>query len=148
MSSAVLTLTRGLPGSGKTTWAKAQTTTQPATVRVNRDEVRAMLLPDWPHGDRGWEQVCTIAQHAQIKALLDAGMHVICDDTNLNDCETATLVYLAMCAEARVRVQDFTSVPIEVCIARDAARPHPVGAQAIRRMWDNYQASIRAGEAR
>jgi predicted kinase len=145
MSAVVLTLTRGLPGSGKTTWAKAQTATQPATVRVNRDDVRAMLLPDWPHGQRRWEQVCTIAAHAQIKALLDAGVHVICDDTNLNDCETASLIYLAMCADAKVRVQDFTDVPVEVCIARDAARPNPVGAQTIRRMWDTYQATLRGG---
>ncbi|NUR25646.1 MAG: AAA family ATPase, partial [Catenulispora sp.] len=54
-------LTRGLPGSGKTTWAKAQ----PGFVRVNRDELRTML-----HGGllgTGWaEQQVTVAQRAQI----------------------------------------------------------------------------------
>lgn len=73
MSTAVLTLTRGLPGSGKSTWAKAQTLSRPNTVRVNRDDVRAMLLPEWPHGDTGWEWTCTLAQYAQIRARLEAG---------------------------------------------------------------------------
>lgn len=139
MSTAVLTLTRGLPGSGKTTWAKAQTAAQPNTVRVNRDDLRAMLLTDWPHGDAGWEWVCTLAQYAQIRALLDAGMHVICDDTNLHAGALAGLTYLATCAKAEVRVQDFTDVPVAVCIARDAARPNPVGTAVIERMWAAYQ---------
>ena len=75
---AKLIITRGLPGSGKTTWAKAQ----PGTVRVNRDELRRMMHGG--HTGEGWaERQITVAQRAQIEALLRAGVSVICDDTNL-----------------------------------------------------------------
>jgi predicted kinase len=141
MSTVVLTLTRGLPASGKTTWAKDQTAAVPCTVRVNRDDIRAMLLPVWPHGDPVWEWRCTVAQHAQIRALLETGTNVICDDTNLTDDAVWSLLYLARCAGAQVHVKDFTDVPVQVCIERDAARPDPVGAAVIERMWADYQAA-------
>src|SRR4029453_2439326 len=60
---AKLIITRGLPGSGKTTWAKAQ----PGTVRVNRDELRRMMHGG--HTGEGWaERQITVAQRAQIDA--------------------------------------------------------------------------------
>ena len=75
---ATLTITRGLPGSGKTTWARQQG----GAVRVNRDDLRRML-----HGGPiglGWAEVqVTLAQRALIEALLRAGLNVISDDTNL-----------------------------------------------------------------
>lgn len=38
-----LTLTKGLPGSGKTTWAKEEQKKDSNLVRVNKDELRSML---------------------------------------------------------------------------------------------------------
>lgn len=134
LTTPVLTLTRGLPGSGKTTWAKTQT----YAARVNRDELRAMMRADWPHGDPRWEHLCTFAQHAQIHALLRAGVDVICDDTNLDPRTVTALKALARNAGALVGLKDFTHVPVALCIARDAARPNPVGADVIERMWANY----------
>ena len=39
----LLTITRGLPGAGKTTWARTHAATTGA-VRVNRDDMRALGL--------------------------------------------------------------------------------------------------------
>jgi predicted kinase len=132
-----LTLTRGLPGSGKTTWAKQQG----GHVRVNRDDLRRML-----HGGplfQGWAEVqVTLAQRAQVEALLRAGINVICDDTNLRAKAFRDLADLGRLCGARVEVHDFTDVPVEECIARDAARPEGerVGEEAIRSMWQRYLA--------
>jgi len=138
---AKLIITRGLPGSGKTTWAKAQ----PATVRVNRDELRRMMHGG--HTGEGWaERQITVAQHAQIDALLRAGISVISDDTNLRGRTVKELAELALAAGAEVTLEDFTWVPIDTCIERDAMRPESeqVGPEVIQRMHARYLAGKRA----
>jgi hypothetical protein len=42
-------------------------------------------------------------------------------------------------------VHDFTHVPLEDCITRDAARARPVGEEAIRRLHRRHQAARRSG---
>jgi predicted kinase len=132
-----LTITRGLPGSGKTTWARAQR----GAVRVNRDDLRRMLHGRWIGA--GWaETQVTLVQHAAVRALLGAGVDVICDDTNLRAQTVRALFDLAASCGAQVAVHDFTDVPLEECVRRDAARPENerVGEEAIRRMWGRYLA--------
>jgi predicted kinase len=133
----ILTITRGLPGSGKTTWARQQG----GHVRVNRDDLRRMLHGGSLH--TGWaERQVTLAQRAQVEALLRAGINVICDDTNLRGRYVRELAELARLAGAEVVVHDFTDVPLEVCVARDATRPEGerVGAAAITAMWQRHLA--------
>jgi len=132
-----LTITRGLPGSGKTTWARQQR----GAVRVNRDDLRRML-----HGGPvglGWAEVqVTLAQRTQVEALLRAGVNVICDDTNLRPRVVRELAELALKCGADVVIRDFTDVPLEECIIRDATRDEElsVGRDAIRGMWQRYLA--------
>jgi predicted kinase len=130
-----LTITRGLPGSGKTTWAKGQS----GHVRVNRDELRRMLHGEPLFTDRAERQV-TLVQRAAIEALLRAGANVICDDTNLRARTVRDLTALGRSCGAEVKIQDFTTVPLEVCVARDAARlpPSHVGERVIRAMHHRY----------
>jgi predicted kinase len=135
-----LTLTRGLPASGKTTWAKQQG----GHVRVNRDELRRMLHGGPLH--TGWAEVqVTLAQRAAVESLLRAGINVICDDTNLRARAFRELAELGRLCGARIEVHDFTDVPVEECIARDAARADDerVGEEVIRGMWQRYLAGRR-----
>jgi predicted kinase len=131
----IFTITRGLPGSGKTTWARQQ----PGAVRVNRDELRQML-----HGGPlgvGWAEVqVTVAQRAQIEALLRAGANVICDDTNLRARVARELAELGLRCGAEVVFREFTDVPLDECIRRDAERPAEVrvGEEVIRTMFQRY----------
>jgi predicted kinase len=132
-----LPITRGLPGSGKTTWARQQG----GHVRVNRDELRRMLHGGPLH--TGWAEVqVTLAQRAEIGALLRAGLKVICDDTNLRGKVVRELAELGRLCGAEVVVRDFTDVPVDVCVARDALRPDDdrVGEEVIRGMWQRYLA--------
>lgn len=136
-----LTITRGLPGSGKSTWARREADYLDAEC-VDRDGIRRMLRTDWPHGDRAAEDMCTAVQHATIRALLHQGRSVICHDTNLPDRVVEQLARLARQFGAEVRVEDFRGVPLEVCIARDAGRPEGerVGEATIRAMWARHLA--------
>jgi predicted kinase len=136
---ARLIATRGLPASGKTTFAH---TLQPSVVRVNRDDLRRML-----HGERLYTQWAeaqvTRAQRAQVEALLRARVSVCVDDTNLRARALRDWARLAAECGADFEVHDFTDVPLEECLRRDAARPATdrVGEEAIRRLHDRFLAN-------
>lgn len=141
---------RGLPGSGKTTFARAELTRRPlgTVMRVNRDDYRRMALGNrYRVPQPGVEELVTTAQHAAIHALLLRGVDVICDDTNLYLDHVRALTNLAIRAGAAWRIQDFTGVPLEVCIARDATRPaeERVGEEVIQRMYDRHVNPVAQG---
>ena len=71
-----LTITRGLPASGKTTWARKYAADTGA-VRVNRDDLRAMMF-DRLHG-LTWEEekAVTDASRALTAANVNAGRDVV-----------------------------------------------------------------------
>jgi predicted kinase len=133
-----LIITRGLPASGKTSFARKL---QPGVVRVNRDDLRRML-----HGERLFTQWAegqvTTAQRAQVEALLRAGVDVCVDDTNLRARTVREWAELAARFGATFEVHDFTDVPLAECLRRDADRPASdrVGEDAIRRLHERYLA--------
>ena len=133
-----LLITRGLPASGKTTFARKL---QPRVVRVNRDDLRRML-----HGRRLYTQWAegqvTAVQRATVEALLRAGADVIVDDTNLRSRTVREWAELAARFDAAFEVHDFTDVPLDECLRRDAGRPEDerVGEEGIRRMHARYLA--------
>ncbi|MFC6081042.1 phosphatase domain-containing protein [Sphaerisporangium aureirubrum] len=129
---------RGLPASGKTTWARAWVADAPgARARVNRDDIRA-AIHNGAHIDGVTEPRVRAVRDAQILALLTAGSDVVLDDTNLSDDTVRHLADLARSAGAGVHLQDFTNVPLQVCIDRDAARDPRVGEDVIRGMHTRY----------
>lgn len=138
----VLIITRGLPGSGKTTHARAWVAGDRANrARVNRDDLRAML------DDGAFEKGVTeprilAARDATILGLLRKGLSVICDDTNLPQRTARDLADLARRASADFTVYDYTNVPLETCLARNAGRADkaPVPEDAIRDMHARYVA--------
>lgn len=136
-----LFITRGLPGSGKTTWARAAIDMRPvgSVVRLNRDDLRKMMLPS---GYREpiyiAEELVTKVQQGQIVELLRGGVDVICDDTNLRARSVRTLAQLALKAGATWSCIDFLDVSLEECIRRDAIRFSSVGEGVILRMYNKY----------
>lgn len=135
----VLTAMQGLPGSDKTTEALAMMQRNPLLVRVNRDDLRAML------GNRKYsranETAVTELQHALIRSALLAGKPVVCDDTNLNPSTVEMLQEVAEeCDAAFVIDKQYLNVPIQECVARDLARDRTVGVEAILRMHLQYLA--------
>lgn len=131
-----LLITRGLPGSGKTTFARRL---QPWVVRVNRDELRRMLhgrplYTPWAEG------LVSTVQRGTVERLLEARADVMIDDTNLGRGLVREWGALARRFGAKFEIHDFTRVPLEVCIRRDAARPadERVGEPGIRTLHRKY----------
>jgi tRNA uridine 5-carbamoylmethylation protein Kti12 len=139
-----LIATRGLPASGKTTWALGQLAQHQhgELARCNRDDLRRMLHGE-PRYDAASETIVTVVQQAVIRALLHARTSVIVDDTNLNLDRVSDLGFVAAQHCADFSVVDFTDVDIETCIERDS---HRVGhcrvrEQVIRDMHARYLAA-------
>ncbi|MCW2785217.1 MAG: hypothetical protein JWP74_1734 [Marmoricola sp.] len=134
---STLTITRGLPASGKTSWAKAWVAADPTTrARINRDDFRAMMFdtPDysWPQ-----EQAVTEASRTAVKALLAAGRDVVADDMNLRPKYVREWARFAAANGADFDVFELPCSP-EESIERDAARERTVGEDMIRRMVERY----------
>jgi predicted kinase len=136
-----LIATRGLPSSGKSTWARDQleADTDGKLVRCNRDDLRRMLHGR-PRHDPASEAVITVAQRTMVAELLFRGYSVIIDDTNLHPEHLRALQHLAASYDVGFVVQDFTHVPVDECIARDRKRrgDRRVGAAVIRDLHARY----------
>lgn len=135
-----LYITRGLPGSGKSTHARVWVDQDRAhRARVNRDDLRSMI--DAGVFEKGvTEPRILIVRDELIFNLLSKGIDVICDDTNLPQRVARDLAKVARRAGADFEVIDFTNVPPEECVLRDALREDkpPVGKRVILDMYDRY----------
>ena len=136
-----LVITRGLPASGKSSWAREQVRNDIGnTVRVNRDLLRIMLNDDiFVKGVT--ESVTVRARNVLVEAFLKQSKTVICDDTNLASSMVRELARLAEKHGASVRVVDF-DVDVEECVLRDAEREFKgeitVGENVVRDMYTRY----------
>ncbi|MFJ3840915.1 RNA ligase [Streptomyces sp. NPDC090054] len=137
----------GLPASGKTTAARAlQARSGGRMRRVNLDDLRAMLdLPD-PERGRSFahEQTVLEVQDAAVRAAVDGGFDVVVDNTHLTK-NIPKRLKAAVGGLATFVVHDFTDVPLEECLRRDAARERQVGEEIIRILADKHQKARKGG---
>src|SRR5579859_5121355 len=132
MSKHVIIL-KGLPASGKSTWAREQVEQYPGRYKIiSKDSLRAML--DCGKWSKGNEQFILKTRNMLILLALEEGYHVLVDDTNLHPKHLEAIRELVK-GKAEVEVKDFTDVPLGTCIERDRHRPNYVGEQVIRRMY-------------
>lgn len=135
MSKAKIIMLRGLPASGKSTWAKQYIADNPQACRVNKDDLRAML-----HGgkfSKSNERQTIRVRNAAVIAGLDMGRVVIVDDTNFNPIHEQELSKMASQLGAGFEVMDF-DVDLATAIERDLKRPASVGSEVIKRMYKQY----------
>jgi predicted kinase len=134
-----LVLTRGLPASGKTTFARNWVAEDPGMrTRVNRDDLRAMMFGGWT-GKPDHEDAVTCAQRGAVAHLITVGWSVVVDDTNLNPLHLDALRRLGERMDAEVEVVDLTDVPPQECERRDALRgDKAVGATVIWNMFERW----------
>jgi len=132
-----ITLTCGIPASGKSTWAKAELKKDPeGTVRVNRDDLRNMMSNY--HFSEENERMVTSVRNFAIQQAIRRGKHVIIDETNLNRRNFDDICKLVkqLNIDAKVMEKSFY-IELEEAIARDAARTGSaqVGEDVVRKFW-------------
>ena len=131
---------KGLPGSGKSTWAKQYIIDNPGTIIISKDSLRAMLHNGY-HSKRREAFVCRV-RDAIIATALDAGHDCLIDDTNFWHGHLKRIEEIAAKHGALVEIKEF-DVPVEVCIERDRQREASVGDKVIRDMARKYVAAAK-----
>lgn len=126
----------GVPGSGKTTYAKEYARTYNKTVHLSSDLIRAELYGDESiQGDPA--EVFSIMQKRAVDAL-HSGKNVLYDATNMT--RKDRLGIIAACPRHAQIEAHIVWAPIETCIVRDANRERTVGQEVIDKMLKRFQA--------
>ena len=137
----------GISGSGKTTEARKLLEDNPNYVRVNRDDIRAMLFgytdkTAYQHYDRkdmGYlEVIVSGVQDKSIREGLKANKSVIIDNTNLS------VKYLKDFKKYGVPVE-YKIIPcdLEVAVLRDLCRDRSVGESVIRKQQKSLESLLK-----
>lgn len=129
-------ITKGLPASGKSTWARETCEKSNGKIKlVSKDELRLML--DNGHWSNGNEKFVMKVQESIIEASIQKGVDLIIHDTNFG--ENIDRIRGVALGRAKIVIQDFTDVPVEVCLERDAKRGEKsVGKKVIMDMYNRY----------
>lgn len=138
MKLQTLTMMKGLPASGKSTYALEKVRASEGRIkRVNKDDIRAMI--DGGKWSREREKVVLQTRDELVELYLSLGFDVIVDDTNFEPKHEERLRYIGQSILPKFifEVKE-VDTPVEVCVERDAQRENPVGEAVIRGMWDKY----------
>lgn len=133
-----LIICRGLPASGKSTWAKQWVLEDPEhRIRVNQDDIRLMLGKYWvPSREKLVQEI----QFDVIVEALSRGFDVVIDNTNLNKKVLDGFNRLIKTfKDYEIEYKDFFDTPLSVCIERDKNRDLQVTEKVIRGFYNNYK---------
>lgn len=131
-----LILLVGIPGSGKTTYAKEYARIYDNTVHLSSDLIRAEL-----YGDESTQgdpvKVFGLMQKRAVDAL-KGGKSVLYDATNMTRKDRAGII--AACPRHAQIEAHIIWAPIETCVERDTNRDRTVGRAVIDKMLKRFQA--------
>jgi predicted kinase len=127
-----LVICRGVPASGKSTYAQAWVAAGEKRVRVNRDDIRFQMYGVY-HGGNINEEMVTRIEDAMIDTALKAGNSVIVDDTNIKHAYVKRIAAIGHKYHVDVEVKTFY-VTAEEAIRRNALRDRQVPEEVIRDM--------------
>lgn len=136
MNRPTLILLCGIPGSGKTTYAKKYIEEHEDTIHISSDEIRKELWGDEAtQGDNN--EVFSLMQTRTIEAL-NNGYSVVYDATNVTRKDRSYII--SLCPKF-VKIEcHIVWAPIETCIEKDSTRERTVGKEVIDRMLRRFQA--------
>lgn len=142
-----LIILQGIPGSGKSTWARNFVKDKTDWVIVNRDSIRNMRGDYWIPNQERW---VTEVEFYSITSALLRNLNVIVDATNMNkktvDKLKSTVNSInktkSLTAEEFVNIEyKVFKIDVEEAIERDKLRDRTVGAMVIRSMYNKYKDS-------
>ena len=150
MENKKLILTRGIQGSGKSTWARQWVEEDPENrVRINNDDIRNMLGKYWVTSR---ENLVSSIKNNMAEEAINRGYDIVVDNMNLNPREVKLWEKVVELNnedpdgyQYEIEFKDFF-IPLEECIRRDAMRPNPIGEKVIRETWKRYKHFIQTSE--
>lgn len=125
-------LLKGLPASGKSSFAKELCLSDNTYKRINKDDIR-IELGDEPYSKAFEKRVLLESRNRGI-AYLQGGYNLVVDDTNFNKIHEDFWSDIALQHGFDFKVK-FFNTPLKECIKRDSLREKPVGKNVIKRMF-------------
>lgn len=136
MNRPTLIMLVGIPGAGKTTYAKKYVAEHDNAMYLSSDLIRQELWGDEAiQGDNN--KVFSLMHDMTITAL-NHGKNVVYDATNITRKDRAFII--SKCPKFAKIEAHIVWAPIETCIERDAARERTVGKDVIDRMLKRFHA--------
>lgn len=126
---------KGLPASGKSTWASDFVAFNQDWKRVNKDDLRSMVQGGAWSGKM--ERQILKTRDTLIRQWLGEGINVIVDDTNLNPKHEDRIREIGREFGASVEVKWF-HIDVDTAIERDLKRNRSVGERVIRKMFNDW----------
>lgn len=126
----------GIPGSGKSTVAKALSKKHDAVIHSS-DELRLEMFGSYDVQDRNIELFEELNNRIKTSLLID-GQSVIADMTNLNYKNRRSLLNLVHKTLYIEKIAIVVATTIDTCIKRDSERDRTVGARVINRMVKQF----------
>jgi len=128
---------KGLPASGKSTWAKNFIQQNPDWVRVNKDDIRLELGDNYPTWYK--KETAVFRRERQlIKEYLDNNKNIVIDNTHLNIRTLNDTIEFVENNGGVVEDIRFFQITVEEAISRDKSRDKPVGGHVIRQMANKW----------
>ncbi len=110
----------GLPGSGKSTYAKEWVKEDPENrVRYNNDDFRTMILKTWENKPN---QVVIESKIALLKTWMRMGLDIVVDNTNLMPYEIESYKVLVRDFPEYEVILKIIDTPLEICKERNQTR--------------------------
>lgn len=142
-----LSITVGIPGSGKTFQAQRLLALGEADLTISRDGLRAELFNGEGILSTEEENYITKVQKNLVKDALRDGKHVIVHDMNLREKYRKQWASIAWNLGAEFEIIDLTSVPLADCLNNDHYRwnrgGRGVGYDVIRELHNNFIAPLK-----
>ena len=136
-----LVMVKGIPGSGKSYWAKLWVDKDPLNrVRINMDDLRGMVYSNEDiyrgYGSKVEVFIAKLCNSA-VQQALQSGLSVVVDNLNLGKKNVKRYRSFAKQAKAEFIVHEMDT-PLEVCIERNANRERQVPEHRIRQIWEQH----------
>jgi len=138
----IVLITRGLSGSGKTTWSTEFVKNNPAFLRISRDDIDFMLSKDFYGKEK--ENLVFKVRDFLIEQILTSGFNLVLDEPYLVPLRVSQInkelkKYVDTTGNSlQVKIQDFIDIPLEQCLKRDKERFFHVGDRFIRDYHRRY----------
>lgn len=143
-------ITQGIPGSGKSTWAKNWVEEDPIhRVRWNNDDCRKMCGPYWiPER----EEFISEIREKFLNEAMQEHKDIVIDDMNLNQktinyyedlIDNFNTFNIHKKEHMYTKEYKLFNISVEECIRRDALREHPIGEKTIKEIHKKYSYYIR-----
>ena len=130
---------KGLPASGKSTWASQYCKDNINFIRLNKDDLREELqeLNKQDTWNRDFEKLILDTQREKGISLLKSGKSIIIDDTNFSNIHWEYWNNIAEKMGISIELKYFDT-PVDECVDRDKHREKSVGEDVIRSMYKKY----------